>query len=123
MINREVLMNLYCASLMACLMSLTPALAAVDVEGTPSGDGNPNAVVCRAPQMQPGSRLLGPRVCKINATWAQYRKDGLEVAADGVQVVPGEKYRSLHPGACRPATPGGSAAGTMMQANMSALCD
>ncbi len=116
-------MNLHSASLLACLMSLPPAAASVDVTGTPSGEGNPNAVVCRAPQMMPGSRLPGPRVCKINAIWAQYRKDGMEVAADGIQVVPGEKYRSLHPGACRPATPGGSATGIMMQVNMSMLCD
>jgi hypothetical protein len=120
-------MKLKSACVFACLLGLAavmaPAMAGVDVVGTPSGEGNPNAVVCRAPQTVPGSRLPGPRVCKINATWAQYRKDGLEVAADGIQVVPGEKYRSLHPAACRSATPGGGSIGAMMQTNVSMLCD
>ena len=116
-------MKLPLVCMFAGLMFLPSALAAVDVVGTPSGEGNPNAVVCRAPQALPGSRLPGPRVCKINATWAQYRKDGMDVAADGMQIVPGEKYRSLHQATCRTATPGGSSIGAMMQANMSMLCD
>ena len=53
----------------------------------PSGEGDPNVITCRAPQTLPDSRLKGPEVCKTNAVWAQYRKDGMTVAADGVHDV------------------------------------
>ncbi len=36
-------MKFYAVALLACLS--LPAMAAVDVVGTPSGEGNPNAVV------------------------------------------------------------------------------
>ena len=45
----------------------------------PTGEGNPYLITCRPPQTLPGSRLLGPEVCKTNAVWAQYRKDGMDV--------------------------------------------
>ncbi|HKU63634.1 MAG TPA: M56 family metallopeptidase [Rhizomicrobium sp.] len=53
----------------------------------PRGDGDPDAITCRAPQALPGSRLLGPRVCKTNRIWAQLRADGKEVSEDGTRVV------------------------------------
>jgi len=52
----------------------------------PRGDGDPDAVTCRAPQAMPGSRLPGPQVCKTNGAWAQLRADGKEIGPDGVIV-------------------------------------
>jgi hypothetical protein len=54
----------------------------------PTGEGAPYAITCRPPQYLPGSRLQGPEVCKTNMLWAQYRKDGMDVAADGIHDVP-----------------------------------
>jgi hypothetical protein len=89
----------------------------------PSGEGDPNVITCRRPQPLPDSRLLGPEVCKTNAVWAQYRKDGMEVAADGIHDVPSEKMRSINPQACHPATMGGSGTSAMNQANFSMVCE
>ncbi len=90
---------------------------------TPTGEGNPYLITCRRPQALPGSRLLGPEVCKTNALWAQYRKDGMDVAADGVHDVPAEKWRTVNPQACHPATMGGSGTSAMNQANFSMVCE
>ncbi len=90
---------------------------------TPDGTGDPNVITCRPPQTLPGSRLMGPEVCKTNAVWAQYRKDGMDVAADGVHDVPSEKWRTTNPQACHPATAGGSGTMAMMQANISMMCE
>lgn len=49
----------------------------------PTGEGNPGAITCRPPQRIPGERLPGPEVCKKNSVWAQYRRDGMDVAPDG----------------------------------------
>ena len=68
----------------------------------PDGKGDPAAITCRRPQELPGKRVLGPEVCRPNADWAQFAKDGMTVSPDGRELVPGEKYRSLHPGACGP---------------------
>jgi len=54
----------------------------------PTGEGDPNAITCRPPQPVPGERLNGPEVCKTNAAWARYRRDGMDVAADGIHDVP-----------------------------------
>lgn len=103
---------------------IVPALSDPgDSSSTPSGEGDPAQMVCRAPQALPGSRLLGPRVCKTNAVWAQYRKDGMDVAPDGIHDLASEKFRSSHPLACRPATAGGSSASTMNQANFGMICE
>lgn len=106
-------------------LGLTAAAVAQgrDVPSTPSGEGNPDEIVCRAPQQMPNSRLPGPRVCKTNAVWAQYRKDGMDVAPDGIHDVPSEKYRSSHPMSCRPATAGGGNTSGMNQANMGMICE
>jgi hypothetical protein len=88
----------------------------------PTGEGAPYAITCRPPQYLPGSRLMGPEVCKTNVLWAQYRKDGMDVAADGIHDVPAEKLRTLNPPACHPATMGGANA-SMSQFNISMICD
>lgn len=67
----------------------------------PTGEGDPDAVTCRMPQPQTNSRLRGPKVCKTNAVWAQYRKDGMDVSADGGLDVPSEKSRSLYASSCQ----------------------
>ena len=89
----------------------------------PTGEGDPNAITCRPPQTLPGSRLLGPEACRTNALWAQYRKDGMDLAADGVHFQPSEKMRSVNPQACHPATMGGSGTSAMAQTNFSMVCE
>src|ERR1700744_1556134 len=69
----------------------------------PDGKGQPTAVTCRKPQQMPGSRLMVPPVCLINADWAKLRRDGQDVSPDG-KVVASEKARSLHPAPCSSVT-------------------
>ncbi len=54
----------------------------------PTGEGDPETITCRPPRPLPNSRLDGPEVCKQNSVWAQYRRDGMDVAPDGVHDVP-----------------------------------
>jgi hypothetical protein len=68
----------------------------------PDGKGDPAAITCRLPQALPGQRVMGPSVCRTNADWAQFAKDGMTVSPDGLALVPGEKHRSLNPAACGP---------------------
>ena|ERR1700761_4282179 len=89
----------------------------------PSGAGDPDAITCRPPQTLPGERLKGPEVCRTNAQWAQYRKDGMDVAADGIHFQPSEKMRSINPQACHPATMGGGGTSAMIQENFSMVCE
>ena len=74
-----------------CLL-LTGAAWAQNAEKTyaafPTGEGDPDAITCRPPLPLPDSRLHGPEVCKKNAVWAQYRRDGMDVAPDGIHDVP-----------------------------------
>lgn len=100
------------------LIFALPALAQ-----TPSGEGDPDAVSCRPPQILPGTRRRGPEVCKTNRVWAQYRKDGMDVAADGIHDVASERWRSTNPAACRAATAGGSSTSNANQTNFSMICD
>lgn len=72
------------------------------VRNEPDGKGDPAAVTCRRPQALQGKRLLGPEICRPNADWAQFAKQGMTVAPDGVTLVPSEKSRSLNPAACGP---------------------
>ncbi len=90
---------------------------------TPTGEGDPNAISCRAPQKLTGSRMLGPEVCKLNAVWAQYAKDGMDVSADGRFDVPSEKQRSINPRACRSISSAGGGASNAMGTNFTMLCD
>lgn len=73
----------------------TPVLAAAtDVSDppimpqTPSGAGDPNAMVCRAPQALPGSGAMGPEVCMHNSVWARLTMTGQDLSADGKSVFP-----------------------------------
>ena len=76
----------------------------------PDGKGDPAAITCRHPQALAGRRLLGPEVCRPNADWALFAKQGMVVSPDGVTLLPSEKARSLNPAACGPTA--GSAGGT-----------
>ena len=70
----------------------TPALAAADdaaypvMPETPSGQGDPDAIVCRAPQLLPGSGGTGPKICMHNNVWARLTMTGQDLAADGKSV-------------------------------------
>ena len=115
---------------LAMLLLSVPALAevpdatpVVKTRDTPTGVGDPNAITCRAPQTLPGERLKGPEVCRTNAQWAQYRKDGMDLAADGVHFQPSEKMRTLNPQACHPATMGGGGTAAMIYENFSMICE
>src|SRR4051794_22176861 len=53
----------------------------------PTGQGEPDQFTCRPPQRIPDARLMGPEICKRNAEWARYRRDGMDVAPDGIHDV------------------------------------
>jgi hypothetical protein len=52
------------------------------------------------PQPLPGSRLMGPEICKHNRNWAQLYKDGFNISPDGTHPVPAEKWLTFHPQTC-----------------------
>jgi hypothetical protein len=86
---------LACALMMAVAQIPAIAQTTTDVAGDPSGEGNPDDISCRAPQLIPGTRnQRGPKVCKANAIWAQYREDGMTVSADGKRDMPIPKAKS-----------------------------
>lgn len=112
----------------AALLSASGATAQTVVPrqayaNAPTGEGEPLAITCRPPQILPGSRLLGPEVCRTNVVWAQYNKDGLTVTADGLRTAPSEKRRSISMQNCR--APNFAAGGTIhaMSANVGIVCD
>ena len=49
----------------------------------PRGEGDPDAVTCRVPQILPASRFAGPEVCQTNRVWAALYKEGRRLAPDG----------------------------------------
>ena len=53
-------------------------------------------IYCRPPQAQTESRVPGPRVCKSVAYWKSLHDQGLDVSADGKNVMRSEKYRSIN---------------------------
>jgi hypothetical protein len=77
---------------LAVLMALaTPAFAVPDdpsypvVPDTPSGAGDPNAVVCRAAQPLP-SGGMGPKICMQNNIWVRLSLTGKDLSPDGKTV-------------------------------------
>lgn len=60
---------------------------AVVMPDTPSGKGDPNTIVCRAPQHIAGSNQVGPKRCGYNYEWWQLTSHGKDLAADGVTVI------------------------------------
>src|SRR5437773_1548811 len=53
----------------------------------PTGEGDPDAITCRVPQLLPGSRLAGPQVCKANRVWAALRANREDIGPDGKMIV------------------------------------
>jgi hypothetical protein len=64
-----------------------------------AGD-DPEGIECRPPQQLPASHVLGPKTCRTKALWAQYRKEGLDIAPDGVQVVSASGLESANNYGC-----------------------
>lgn len=85
-----------CTLLLAATSPLTlAAQTTTDVAGEPTGEGNPDDITCRGPQLIAGSRnRRGPKVCKTNAIWAQYREDGMTVSPDGTRDMPVAKGKN-----------------------------
>jgi beta-lactamase regulating signal transducer with metallopeptidase domain len=75
-------------SVTALVPQAAPVLKETTTALNPRGDGDPDAITCRAPQLLPGSRLPGPQVCKANRVWAQLRADGKDISEDGAVVAP-----------------------------------
>ena len=75
----------------ALVIFATPAFAVPDdpsypvTADTPSGLGDPNAVVCRAPQPLPGGGT-GPKICMQNNIWVRLSLTGKDLSADGKTV-------------------------------------
>jgi hypothetical protein len=64
----------------------------------PTGEGDPDALTCRVPQILPGSRLPGPEICQANRAWAALRAERREIAPDGESVIiasANERSRSI----------------------------
>jgi hypothetical protein len=107
---------------MSCALAQAETSPAKTYAREPDGKGAPAAITCRHPQALPGRRVLGPEVCRTNADWAQFAKQGMTVSADGTALVPGEKYRSLNPAACGPAAPSAPTTNAMGASSGARLC-
>jgi hypothetical protein len=71
----------------------------------PTGKGDPDLISCRSPQQLPGSRLMGPEICKRNREWAKLTQRGENISPDGKKILEGEKQRTLAPDHCFSRTP------------------
>ncbi len=54
---------------------------------TPSGMGDPNTIVCRAPQQIAGSNQFGPEACGHNYEWQRLMMNGKDLAPDGKTLI------------------------------------
>lgn len=59
----------------------------VVMPNTPSGVGDPDTTVCRAPQRIAGSDQFGPQVCLHNYEWWKVAMDGKDVTPDGKTLI------------------------------------
>jgi len=66
--------------------SVTAAKAEI-VASTPTGTGDPNATVCRAPQHLADSDQLGPQVCLHNYEWWKVAMNGKDIGPDGKTLI------------------------------------
>ncbi|HWU54905.1 MAG TPA: hypothetical protein VN175_05335 [Rhizomicrobium sp.] len=66
----------------------------------PTGDGDPDAISCRAPQQLPGVHFMGPEICKRNREWAELYKRGENLSPDGKRILESEKTRTFAPDHC-----------------------
>ena len=97
----------FAGALTLCLLALPAPAQELHTQVSPNtpslGDAAPAddaTIVCRPPQKQSDTRLMGPVVCKPKKVWDDLHKQGLDISADGKGVVASEKYRSLNPHAC-----------------------
>jgi beta-lactamase regulating signal transducer with metallopeptidase domain len=68
----------------------TPSDAGTDavvMANTPSGEGDPNTIVCRAPQRIAGSGQFGPEACGHNYEWQKLAMSGKDLAWDGKTLI------------------------------------
>jgi len=70
-----------------------PALPAHEPEpvvmaDTPSGEGDPDTIVCRAPQRIPGTDQFGDVACGHNYEWKKLAWNGKDLAADDKTLIP-----------------------------------
>jgi hypothetical protein len=117
--------NVIMVLMLGCATAHDQALAEAPAKvysSHPDGKGDPAGITCRHPQALQGMRLLGPEVCRTNADWAQFAKDGMDVSPDGRTLVPSEKSRSLNPAACGPAAPSAGASSGMNAMAGARLC-
>ena len=57
------------------------------VPNTPSGEGDPNNIVCRAPQRIAGSDQFSPQACGHNYEWQKLAANGKDLAPDGKTLI------------------------------------
>jgi len=67
---------------------------------TPTGAGDPDAIVCRSRQQLTSSRRWGPEICKRNREWADFYRRGVQFSPDGLTLVDSEKQRTFKPQTC-----------------------
>jgi beta-lactamase regulating signal transducer with metallopeptidase domain len=70
----------------ASAISSDAAAKAVVMANTPTGAGDPDAVVCRAPQPI-ASGKFGPQVCFHNNEWRKVALNGKDIAPDGKTLI------------------------------------
>jgi hypothetical protein len=54
---------------------------------TPSGNGDPAAIICRAPQRLSDPGAFGPKICARNSVWAELAAHGKDLGADGKTII------------------------------------
>jgi hypothetical protein len=74
------------------------------VKNTPTGEGDPRPIICRAPQQLAGSQLIGPKVCRRNGVWAVLHQAHKDIGPDGLTILDLDATRAANTAACRPAS-------------------
>lgn len=89
-----VMRHAIAGALFVCLFSpgafaVTVSAAAdpVVMPDTPSGTGDPDTIVCRAPQKIADGDQVGPKICGYNHEWWQLTAHGKDLAPDGKTVI------------------------------------
>jgi beta-lactamase regulating signal transducer with metallopeptidase domain len=59
----------------------------VVIANTPSGSGDPNTIVCRAPQRTADGDQFGPQSCGHNYEWLKLAMNGKDLASDGKTLI------------------------------------
>jgi beta-lactamase regulating signal transducer with metallopeptidase domain len=67
--------------------SSVTAVQPVVMRTTPSGTGDPDTIVCRAPQPIAGSNQFGPQACGHNSEWWRLMTNGKDLAPDGKTLI------------------------------------